>query len=145
MDDLTAHPASDHDLLRAFSRGDANALGELARRHWSMVYGVCRRDLGDAHLAEDAAQAAFIVLAKKGANLPSKVIIAGWLFKVARYAAADLRKMERRRQLYERKAASMKTQIQVQNAVNSEPDESVIAMLNSAIAALAKKDRDVLL
>jgi internalin A len=142
MDDLSTHPATDHDLIRAFSRGDAAALDELARRHWGMVYGVCRRDLGDVHLAEDAAQAAFIVLAKKGAKLSPKVVIAGWLFKVARYAAADLKKMEFRRQYHERKAASMKTQLE---SMSSELNEPSKALLNSAVAALAQKDRDVVI
>ena len=48
------------NLVIASKEGDLTAYGELARRLQDMVYGYARSMLGDAHLAEDAAQEAFL-------------------------------------------------------------------------------------
>ena len=51
----------DTELLSDYSKtGSKQALGELARRHAGLVYSAARRRVGDAHLAEDVAQAGFI-------------------------------------------------------------------------------------
>jgi RNA polymerase sigma-70 factor (ECF subfamily) len=54
----------DGELLREFlsTRREA-AFEALVRRHHAMVLGVCVRTLGDAHAAEDVAQAVFLILA----------------------------------------------------------------------------------
>ena len=53
MDTLTT-------LVRAAQGGDLDAFGQVVERFQTMAYAVAYAIVGDAHLAEDAAQEAFI-------------------------------------------------------------------------------------
>ncbi|HEY3110684.1 MAG TPA: sigma factor, partial [Chloroflexota bacterium] len=52
---------ADRTLVAAARRGDKPAFGVLIGRHRSQLVALCRRVLGDAMLAEDAAQEAVLV------------------------------------------------------------------------------------
>src|SRR6516165_6936263 len=76
--------ASDAQLLQRYaSAQDEAAFDLLAWRHAGMVLGVCRRVLGDAHEAEDALQATFLILARKAASVAGYRSVGGWLHTVA--------------------------------------------------------------
>jgi RNA polymerase sigma factor (sigma-70 family) len=59
-----------------------------------MVLRVCRQALGDDHDARDAAQAVFLVLARKAGSIRSRGSVAPWLYGVARRVAAKARRRE---------------------------------------------------
>jgi RNA polymerase sigma factor (sigma-70 family) len=100
----------DLELLRRFAADhDEDAFAELVRRHGSLVLGVCRRVLGDAHAAEDAFQATFLLLARRAGRLLRQGSLAGYLHAVAWRTASQARRDEQRRQRRERQASRSAT------------------------------------
>jgi RNA polymerase sigma factor (sigma-70 family) len=83
--------AADADLLSRFARSrDESAFELLVWRHAGLVQRVCRAVLRDEHLAEDAAQAAFLVLARKAHTFTGRGSVVGWLYRVARRMSVRL-------------------------------------------------------
>src|SRR5262245_18926159 len=92
----------DGDLVRLYvRRRDEAAFEALVRRHGPMVLGVCRRLLHDAHDAEDAFQAVFLVLVRKAASLRTPGMVGNWLYGVACRTALEARKAAARRRAKE--------------------------------------------
>jgi RNA polymerase sigma factor (sigma-70 family) len=102
---------TDSELLGRFQAGDAAAaeaaFAFLVGRHAPMVMRVCQSVLGSAHDAEDAAQAVFLVLARRAGAVRRRDSAASWLFGVARRVAARARRDDVRRRKHERRRAEM--------------------------------------
>ena len=125
----------DADLLARFVAGrDAVAFAELVRRHGPAVLGVCRRVVGDHHLAEDAFQAVFVVLAAKAGCVRPAAALGGWLYGVAHRTALRARTMRDRRRRRERAAARPE-------AVPAHPPDDLAAVLDAEIARLPDAQR----
>jgi RNA polymerase sigma factor (sigma-70 family) len=88
-------------LGRFVQTRDEVAFRELVRRLGPMALGVCRRVAGDHHLAEDAFQAAFLVLARRAADVVPREAVRGWLHGVAVRTAQKARAMSTRRRARE--------------------------------------------
>lgn len=133
--------ADDMELVREYVRSHSeHAFRTLVERHVDMVHGVALRQTGNAQLAEDVTQAVFIVLAEKAASISNGTILSGWLFRATRFAAANLRRAEARREHWERKAAQMEPQS------SSEPElDQVAPLLNEALEQLPELDRAAIL
>src|SRR5437588_9736511 len=88
----------DRQLLERFAAyRDEAAFTALLGRHGPMVLGVCRGILRDAHAAEDAFQATFLVLARKAGSIRQRESVGSWLYQVARRAALRARAAAARR------------------------------------------------
>ena len=127
-------PLSDVALLGRFARDrDPAAFEVLVWRHGGMVLGVCRRHLRDAHLAEDAFQATFLVLARQAATVRGDTL-AGFLHRVARRTAvrAAVRATRRR-----------ETPLAAEPAANPLPDAELAAVLDAEIDRLPDRLRQV--
>jgi RNA polymerase sigma factor (sigma-70 family) len=98
----------DADLLASFvANRDEEAFATLMRRHGPMVWGVCRRVVGDSHLAEDAFQAAFLVLARRARSVSPGNLVGHWLYGVAYRTALKARGMAMRQQAREKQVEVM--------------------------------------
>lgn len=132
----------DVELLREYVANQSEtAFRTLVERHVDMVYATALRQVGDAHLAEEATQAVFIALAKKARGLSSSTILAGWLFRAAQFAAAKVQRSEVRRKHWEQQAAQMEP-----NPSDSAAAwEQMSPQLNEALNELKETDRDALI
>jgi RNA polymerase sigma-70 factor (ECF subfamily) len=85
----------DRDLIASAQRGDRQAFGELVCRHQNRVVGLIYRMCGDARLAEDAAQEAFVRVWQNLDNYKPQHAFRSWLYRIAANAALDALRRER--------------------------------------------------
>src|SRR5262249_1711371 len=89
---------TDGQLLASFlDHKHETAFETLVRRHGPMVFGVCRRVVGNHHDAEDAFQATFLVLARKASSIKPRERVANWLHGVALRTALRAKAMTAKR------------------------------------------------
>jgi RNA polymerase sigma factor (sigma-70 family) len=131
---------SDMELLREYAQSKSErAFKTLVHRHVNLVYSVAHRQIRDPHLAEEVVQTVFTILARKAGSISSRVIIAGWLCRTARFVAAKATAMQQRRARHE---------LQASMEPHSESDPNSWAIiepaLETAMSELGEKDHDAL-
>ena len=129
---------TDGQLLRQYAAGrDGGAFAALVRRHGPMVLGVCRRLLGHAQDAEDAFQAAFLVLARKARALADPEAVGPWLFGVAYRTALEARAMNTRRRAREKQVRVVPDPA----APGEAPWRELVPLLDRELSRLPEKYR----
>jgi RNA polymerase sigma factor (sigma-70 family) len=99
---------TDGELLERFHRRrEEVAFAALVERHGPLVWGVCRRVLHDAHLAEDAFQATFVVLVRRAGSIRKHGSVGSWLHGVAYRVAVKARTRADATRARERRLAEM--------------------------------------
>ena len=83
------------DLIIQAQQGDRRSFGELVRRHREGVINVVYRMCGDANLAEDAAQEAFIRAWRHLPNYRPRSPFRNWVYRIATNVALDVLRCER--------------------------------------------------
>lgn len=125
-------------LVREYATGKSEgAFAELVARHLPWVYATALRRVGTPQLAEEVAQAVFIILARKAAALSSATILPAWLHRATRFAAADALKTQRRRQAREQEAWERSTM----NATDEAAWRQIEPLLETALDGLSDADR----
>ncbi len=133
---MTTH--DDTSLLNAWIRdGSDEAFGVLARRYAGLLFHAGLRQTGSPELAQEAAQNALAILARKAARVSATPSLAPWLHRTVSYEAATLLRRERRHE------ARMKTYRPPDDS--PDPWARAAPMLDAALNDLPKPDRCVLL
>src|ERR1019366_7888370 len=100
----------DSQLLEEYvTRNSETAFQSLVTRYLNLVRSTALRQVRDTALAEDVAQAVFILLAVKAARLrkTKNLVLSGWLYRTTRFVAARALRGELRRQRREQEAFAM--------------------------------------
>jgi RNA polymerase sigma factor (sigma-70 family) len=128
---------TDQALLERFVRQrDGEAFAELVRRHGPMVRASCIRHLGDTPDADDAFQAAFMVLVRRAAAIRQRDLLGPWLHTVAVRAARKALLLRERRHNRERPVTHMPEPSQ-----EPEPPRDWVPHLDAAVQSLPRKYR----
>lgn len=79
-----------------FRAGESDAVRAVYREYGRLVYAVCRNQLGDPQLAEDAAQQTFLKAWRSAHTVDPGRDLAPWLATIARRTAIDVYRQEHR-------------------------------------------------
>lgn len=91
---------TDEELLLGYREsGDADQFAELVRRYERELFSYLRRYLGDAEMAEDAFQAAFLQVHLKCQQFEHGRAVRPWLYTIATNQAIDLQRRSRRHRM----------------------------------------------
>ena len=134
--------SADADVVRRLAGDDPKALEEAYRQHAARCRAVAYRTLGDDALAQDAVQEAFAALWRhRGGLVVRSAGIGPWLVVVARNAALNISRSERRRVARETANASFDDAV--------DPTDLAVASieaagLRDAVASLPEEQRTVI-
>jgi RNA polymerase sigma factor (sigma-70 family) len=134
-----AHLTDGQLLERFVKRRDGAALEAIVRRHGPMVWGVCRRVLGNHHDAEDAFQATFLVLVRRAASVRTNT--GNWLYGVAHQTALKARATRAKRRVRERPVTAMPEPAVTEKDLWND----VQPLLDQEVSRLPEKYRTVLI
>jgi RNA polymerase sigma factor (sigma-70 family) len=126
---------TDAELLDCFVKLREEAAFEaLVRRHGPMVLGLCRRVLNNAHDAEDAFQATFLVLVRNARAIVSPERVGSWLYGVAYRIALRAKNVAARRRAKEREMSKPE-------ALEKDTWEELQPLLDQEMSRLPEKYR----
>src|ERR1700730_17259610 len=89
MPDADGDWPSDHELLRRHVAGDAEAFGELFRRHRDRLWAVALRTVCDPEEAADALQDAMVSAFRRAADFRGESAVTTWLHRIVVNASLD--------------------------------------------------------
>jgi RNA polymerase sigma-70 factor (ECF subfamily) len=91
---------TDEELLLAYRTShDAHLFAELVHRYERELYSYLRRYLGDAEMADDAFQAAFLQVHLKCEQFEAGRAVRPWLYTIATNQAIDLQRRNKRHRM----------------------------------------------
>jgi RNA polymerase sigma factor (sigma-70 family) len=134
-------PADGELLDRFVARQDEAAFALLLHRHGPWLLGLCRRLLPDAHAAEDAFQATFLVLVRRAGAVRRRASVGSWLHGVALRVAAR----SRSRQAREQQMADGFAPRPVPDPADEAAAREAARLLHAEIARLPRRYREPIL
>ncbi len=133
---------AENRLIARAQQGDREAFGELVRQNQSAVINVVYRMCGDARLAEDAAQEAFIQAWLHLPGYQPRSCLRNWLVRIAINAALDVLRRERGTQEIDEDAFMIEDPRPVPEMALLQKEKA--QLVQQAILALSESNRAVL-
>jgi len=135
--------AADADLAMALRAGDELAVRQLVERYGRLVYAVAYRVLDDPERAEEVAQHTFVQAWRHADSFEPGRDFAPWLATIARRAAIDVVRAERRRPTISLETADAGDDALAVLPPSAEQIEAVWAV-RAAVDALDEADREII-
>lgn len=144
-DGVSPPPVEDAELLARVATGDEAAIELIYQRYGGACYGLARRLLNDAALAEDVVQQVFLALWQGHGYDPTRGAVSTWLLGITHHKAVDAMRREGR----QRKVASDDALAELA-ALGPGPEDEAWRRLRadrtrSALRELSAEHREVLL
>ena len=138
--------ATDAALLRQFvGQGRQAAFSALVSRYSGLVYSTCLRDVGNTAVAEDAAQAVFLLLARKAPTFGAGTSLAPWLYRTARLVSRNAVQRETRARHHEQRLGQHMAAEMAEGVAENELWEQIAPVLHAGLDALGRQDREAIL
>ena len=125
---------TDQKLVESACSGDIDSFRQLYERHYALVVGLANSRLQDKHLAEDAAQDAFIVACRSLSTLENGTRFPQWIGTITRRIAFAMTKTRRQ-------GVAILDDLQIADAIPIEQDYSSV---RHAIGQLSDAHREVI-
>jgi RNA polymerase sigma-70 factor (ECF subfamily) len=143
---MTAAALDDAELIARVGRRDEAAIEALYGRYGGPCFGLARRILDDAQLAEDVVQQVFLALWNGSGYDPGRGAISTWLMSVTHHKAVDALRRESTRR---KRLAGEQALLELQAAGPGPEDEAWSRLradlTRDALRALPAEQREVLL
>jgi RNA polymerase sigma factor (sigma-70 family) len=111
---------SDGELLHDYAQhGSQDAFSQIVNRYLNLVHGVALRQVRQPDVADDVAQAVFMILARRARSVPAEHL-PGWLIQTSRFCVRDVLKLKARREYHEQQSVILKS-----TAAPLAPDTSI--------------------
>jgi RNA polymerase sigma-70 factor (ECF subfamily) len=89
---------ADRQLARAAARGDRQAFQQIVDANKQKMFTVARSVIGEASLAEDIVQEAFIKAYRALPDFRGDCLLSTWLYRISYLAAIDVQRQQKRHQ-----------------------------------------------
>ncbi|MBW8805050.1 MAG: RNA polymerase sigma factor SigM [Catenulisporales bacterium] len=133
----------DRDLLSRHAAGEADAFGELFRRHRDRLWSVALRTLGDPEEAADALQDAMVSAYRAAGSFRGDAAVTTWLHRVVVNACLD--RIRRRNSRPTVPLPEVETESQRPPATDDIANTDLRLALASALATLSEEQRVALI
>lgn len=134
------------ELVEAARNGSVEDFGELYRRYYAAAVGVAYCAVADRHLAEDAAQEAFVVASRELVRLRRADRFGPWICTIAKRVAGRMARSRRERGVLQDTMASPMTDSEphpndlVRQAVRDLPDRAREVVVLHYFTGLSHKE-----
>jgi RNA polymerase sigma factor (sigma-70 family) len=124
--------------------GSAETLNRIITAHAGLVHSACMRVLNDSHLADDAAQAVFLIFTQKARSLRADTVLPAWFYRTSVFVAKRIQRARSNRDRHEREAARMRENETVQAHERQQHWLGLQPHIDQALESLPAAERDAI-